>query len=195
MQPGDVVGIGIHTGNALRGYESAAAARARGAFVVFGGIHATLFPDEVREHGGAHAVVTGDGDLVWPHGARRLRGRNAAAAYDGGRVDGDDSAGAMGPAAGRSLHVGARCRRCAAARSTARSARSGAPTGRSRGSAASTRDREIVELRRKGFRFIAARRRQLLSGHARAICDGGRPPRRQEPLEQLRGAARRSGSS
>ena len=65
-QAGDVVGIGIHTGNALRGYRIGQAARARGAFVVFGGIHATLFPDEVREHGGAHAVVTGDGDLVWP---------------------------------------------------------------------------------------------------------------------------------
>jgi hypothetical protein len=45
---GDVVGIGIHTGNALRGYEIGVAARAAGAYVVFGGIHATLFPDEVR---------------------------------------------------------------------------------------------------------------------------------------------------
>src|SRR6478672_4409730 len=63
---GDVVGIGINTGNALRGYEIGREARARGAWVVFGGIHATLFPDEVREHGGAHAVVKGDGDHVWP---------------------------------------------------------------------------------------------------------------------------------
>ena len=55
IQAGDVVGIGIHTGNALRGYHIGQTARARGAFVVFGGIHATLFPDEVREHGGAHA--------------------------------------------------------------------------------------------------------------------------------------------
>src|SRR3954471_15055426 len=43
---GDVVGIGIHTGNALRGYEIGREVRARGAWVVFGGIHATLFPDE-----------------------------------------------------------------------------------------------------------------------------------------------------
>ena len=48
---GDVVGIGIHTGNALRGYEIGREARARGAWVVYGGIHATLFPDEVLEHG------------------------------------------------------------------------------------------------------------------------------------------------
>ena len=41
---GDVVGIGVHTGNALRGYEVGRAARERGAWVVYGGIHATLFP-------------------------------------------------------------------------------------------------------------------------------------------------------
>src|SRR5215510_5484106 len=40
IRHGDVVGIGIHTGNALRGYEIGRQARRRGAFVVFGGIHA-----------------------------------------------------------------------------------------------------------------------------------------------------------
>src|SRR5437588_3181059 len=65
IAPGDVVGIGIHTGNALRGYEIGRLARARGAWVVFGGIHATLFPEEPRTHGGAHAIVRGDGDLIW----------------------------------------------------------------------------------------------------------------------------------
>ena len=62
VRAGDVVGIGIHTGNALRGYEVGRAARARGASVVFGGIHATLFPEEAHELGGAHSVVRGDGD-------------------------------------------------------------------------------------------------------------------------------------
>ena len=66
ISKGDVVGIGIHTGNALRGYEIGRRVRARGAWVVFGGIHATLFPDEAHDYGGAHAVVRGDGDLVWP---------------------------------------------------------------------------------------------------------------------------------
>ena len=66
VNAGDVVGIGIHTGNALRGYEIGQTLRERGAWVVFGGIHATLFPDEVAEHGSAHAVVRGDGDLIWP---------------------------------------------------------------------------------------------------------------------------------
>src|SRR6476619_7771985 len=35
VQPGDVVGIGIHTGNALRGLEVGRLARARGAWVIY----------------------------------------------------------------------------------------------------------------------------------------------------------------
>ena len=89
VQAGDVVGIGIHTGNALRGYRIGKAARARGALVVFGGIHATLFPDEVRDHGGAHAVVTGDGELVWSMVLDDCDRGNPQPLYDGGRVDGD----------------------------------------------------------------------------------------------------------
>src|SRR5437868_1330276 len=65
ISPGDVVGIGIHTGNALRGYAVGKIARERGAHVVFGGVQATLYPDEAFERGGAHAVVRGDGDVVW----------------------------------------------------------------------------------------------------------------------------------
>src|SRR5579859_5318204 len=57
IQSGDIVGIGIHTGNALRGYEIGKMARERGAYVVFGGIHATLYPSEAHELGGAHSVV------------------------------------------------------------------------------------------------------------------------------------------
>ncbi len=56
----------------LRGYEVGRQARERGAWVVYGGIHATLFPEEPREHGGAHAVVKGDGDIVWAEGRARL---------------------------------------------------------------------------------------------------------------------------
>ena len=66
ISKGDVIGIGIHTLNALRGYEVGRAARERGAFVIYGGIHSTLFPEEPFEHGGAHAVAKGDGDRVWP---------------------------------------------------------------------------------------------------------------------------------
>src|SRR5258705_13997759 len=52
LHPGDVVGIGIHTGNALRGYAVGRIARERGAHVIFGGIHSTLYPDEAFERGG-----------------------------------------------------------------------------------------------------------------------------------------------
>src|SRR5206468_9672977 len=90
LTPGDVVGIGIHTGNALRGYEVGRAARERGAWVVFGGIHSTLYSEEPFEHGGAHVVVTGDGDIVW----NRVLSDCAAGApqriYNGGRVEPED---------------------------------------------------------------------------------------------------------
>jgi radical SAM superfamily enzyme YgiQ (UPF0313 family) len=89
VNAGDVVGIGIHTGNALRGYEIGTLARGRGATVVFGGIHATLYPEEAHDLGGAHAVVRGDGDVVWPlvieHAVRGTLQRG----YEGGRVDAD----------------------------------------------------------------------------------------------------------
>ena len=89
ITPGDVVGIGIHPGTALRGYEIGTAARAAGAYVVFGGIHATLYPDEARDLGGAHAVVTGDGDVVWSRVLQDCVAGRPEARYDGGRVEAD----------------------------------------------------------------------------------------------------------
>ena len=89
VQEGDVVGVGIHTGNALRGYEVGRAARSRGARVVFGGVHATLYPDEARDLGGAHAVVKGDGDLVWPRILADAAGGAVAEVYEGGRIEGE----------------------------------------------------------------------------------------------------------
>ena len=90
VKAGDVVGIGIHTGNALRGYEIGTAARAAGAYVVFGGIHATLYPDEARDLGGAHAVVTGDGERAWPMALQDCAVGAPNARYDGGRIEGDE---------------------------------------------------------------------------------------------------------
>ncbi len=88
VSAGDVVGIGIHTANALRGYAVGQMARERGAFVVFGGIHATLFPDEVRERGAAHTVVSGDGDLVWPEVLADCEAGSPNGSYIGGRIEG-----------------------------------------------------------------------------------------------------------
>src|SRR6185503_15991065 len=94
IQPGDVVGIGIHTANALRGYELGTLARERGAYVIFGGIHATLYPEEARELGGAHAVVKGDGDAAWPAVLADCVKGSPKAEYDGGRIAADRFLGA-----------------------------------------------------------------------------------------------------
>jgi hypothetical protein len=89
LKAGDIVGIGIHTGNALRGYEIGTAARAAGAWVIFGGVHATLYPDEARTLGGAHAVVKGDGEQAWPVVLRDCSAGKLIPQYDGGRIEGD----------------------------------------------------------------------------------------------------------
>ena len=87
IESGDIVGIGIHTGNALRGYEIGRIARAAGAWVVYGGIHATLFPEEAHELGGAHAVVKGDGDLAWAQVIDDCTRGACQKIYEGGRVE------------------------------------------------------------------------------------------------------------
>ena len=153
---GDVVGIGIHTGNALRGYEIGRLARERGAWVVFGGIHATLFPDEVHEHGArtrsSRATATSSGRRSSPTASPARRSGSTTA----GASPANSSCRRAGICCRRTATCGRRCRPCAAARSTARSARSGAPTARSRGSA-----RSIASSGRSsscagsGFRFIA----------------------------------------
>src|SRR5690349_8395676 len=87
IRSGDVVGIGIHTANALRGYEIGRMARDRGAYVVFGGIHATLFPEEAIELGHANAVVQGDGDQVWPIVLADCSNGGPKQIYAGGRIE------------------------------------------------------------------------------------------------------------
>ena len=89
VKAGDIAGIGIHTGNALRGYELGKELRAKGAIVIFGGIHATLYPQEAHELGGAHAVVRGDGDAIWPIVLDHAVSGTLQHTYEGGRVDGD----------------------------------------------------------------------------------------------------------
>ena len=91
---GDVVGIGIHTGNALRGYAIGREARRRGAWLVYGGIHATLFADEAVSHGAAHTVVRGDGDLIWAQVVADCLAGQPLPVYEGGRIAGDQFASA-----------------------------------------------------------------------------------------------------
>ncbi len=156
ISPGDVVGIGIHTGNARRGYEIGRQARERGAWVVFGGIHATLFPDEPPTYGAAHVVVKGDGDIVWASVVRDCLAGQPAAMYDGGRVVGDRFRSARWDLlpAGRYMWASVQTvRGCPKHCSFCSVWRTDGQEPRQRNV-----DRvveEIVELRRLGFRFIA----------------------------------------
>jgi len=155
VTPGDVVGIGIHTGNALRGYEIGDQVRKAGGFVVYGGIHATLYPDEARERGVAHAVVSGDGDLVWQQVLADCELQAPKARYDGGRVSGESFSPARWDLLPEGKYMWATVqtvRGCPKHCSFCSVWRTDGQTPRQRNVAAVVR--EIVALRRKGFRFV-----------------------------------------
>ena len=155
VHAGDVVGIGIHTSNALRGYALGKLARARRAFVVFGGIHATLFPDEVRDHGAAHSVVSGDGDLVWPQVLADCERGSPQASYDGGRVAGESFSSARWDLLPEDRYMWGSVqtvRGCPKHCSFCSVWRTDGQKPRQRRVADVIR--EVVALRRKGFRFI-----------------------------------------
>jgi len=156
LRPGDVVGIGIHTGNALRGYEIGMLARARGAVVVYGGIHATLYPDEALDLGGAHAVVKGDGDVVWAQVLDDAASGTLQRIYEAGQVDADRFAPARWELlpAGRYMWGSVQTvRGCPKHCSFCSVWRTDGQKPRQRRVDAVVA--EIVELRRRGFRFVA----------------------------------------
>jgi hypothetical protein len=180
IAPGDIVGIGIHTGNALRGYEIGTAARAAGAFVVYGGIHATLYPDEAHTLGAAHAVVTGDGEQAWPRVLHDCMTATPERRYDGGRVEADTFLRGRWDLLPARRYMWAsvqtvrgcpkHCSFCSVWRTDGQ---------RPRQRHVESVVEEIVDLRRRGFRFIA-------------LADDNFYP---VTLEDLRMAARRSNPS
>jgi radical SAM superfamily enzyme YgiQ (UPF0313 family) len=156
INAGDVVGIGIHTGNALRGYQLGKIARQRGAWVVYGGIHATLYPDEAHELGFAHAVVKGDGDVVWKDAVNDCAKGTPQAVYDGGRIEPGDFLPARWDLMPEGRYMWASVqtvRGCAKHCSFCSVWRTDGQRPRQRASDGVIE--EIVQLRRKGFRFIA----------------------------------------
>jgi radical SAM superfamily enzyme YgiQ (UPF0313 family) len=158
IQPGDIVGVSVHTGNALRGYEVGRIARERGATVIYGGIHATLFPEEAFDRGQAHAVVTGDGDIAWGKVVNDCltTGAPIQKIYDGGRIGGSEFLAARWDLMPRDKYMWAsvqtirgcpkHCSFCSVWRTDGQQPRQRAFQ--------SVID-EIVNLRQIGFRFIA----------------------------------------
>ena len=155
IEAGDVVGISIHTGNALRGYEVGRIARERGARVVYGGIHATLYPDEAHERGFAHAVVKGDGEGIWPHVLEACAGGRLEPFYEGGRVAGQSLRKARWDLLPRDRYMFGSVqtvRGCPKHCSFCSVWRTDGQEPRQRTTDAVVE--EIVELRRMGFRFV-----------------------------------------
>jgi radical SAM superfamily enzyme YgiQ (UPF0313 family) len=156
VAPGDVVGIGINTSNAWRGYEIGRLVRARGGLPVFGGIHATLFPDEPLSRGRAVAVVRGDGDLAWADVLADCTAGHPKPLYDSGPIDAADFAPARWDLLPRGSYMWAsvqtvrgcpkHCSFCSVWRTDGQLPRQ-RPTD--------PVVEEIVALRRLGYRFIA----------------------------------------
>ena len=155
IDQGDVVGIGIHTFNALRGYEIGRQARQRGATVVFGGVHPTLYPEECFDLGGAHAAVKGDGDLIWARVLADHMSGQLQRVYDGGRVGGGVFKSARWDLLPADRYMWAsvqtlrgcpkHCSFCSVWRTDGQQPRQ---------RTADAVVQEVVDLRRKGFRFI-----------------------------------------
>lgn len=156
IAPGDVVGISIHTGNALRGYAVGRLAHQRGAIVAYGGIHATLFPEEPFERGFADHVVRGDGDIAWGNLLEDIRHDRAERVYEGGKIEGEQFLSARWDLMNANHYMWAsvqtirgcpkHCSFCSVWRTDGQK-----PRQRSFERVID----EIIDLRRKGFRFIA----------------------------------------
>lgn len=155
VSAGDVVGIGIHTMNAFRGYTIGRRLREKGATVIFGGIHATLYPEEAFEHGGAHAVVKGDGDHAWGRAVRDASAGRLQQVYEGGRVAAVEFRAARWDLLPKDKYMWASVqtvRGCSKHCSFCSVWRTDGQKPRQRSTFAVVD--EIIQLRRQGFRFV-----------------------------------------
>jgi radical SAM superfamily enzyme YgiQ (UPF0313 family) len=88
VNAGDIVGIGISTGNCIPGYRVLREAKSKGATVIMGGIHTTIFPEEPLRMG-ADAVVTGSGEAIWSQAVKDALENHLQRRYAGGRIPGE----------------------------------------------------------------------------------------------------------
>ncbi len=131
-------------------------ARERGAWVIYGGIHATLYPEEALERGHAHCVVKGDGDVIWSKVLDACVHGKPKQIYEGGKIDADQFVAARWDLLPPDKYMWAsvqtvrgcpkHCSFCSVWRTDGQK-----PRQRSFESVIE----EIVQLRRKGFRYIA----------------------------------------
>jgi radical SAM superfamily enzyme YgiQ (UPF0313 family) len=75
----DLVGIEVYVTSARRAYAIADHYRARGAFVVLGGLHVTALPEEASAH--ADAIVLGPAEEAWPRFLEDFRAGRPQRAY------------------------------------------------------------------------------------------------------------------
>lgn len=156
VNPSDIVGIGIHTSNARRGYEVGRLVRERGGIPIFGGIHASIYPEEPHQLGKAAAVVRGDGDRVWASVLSDSVQRTIQPLYEGGTIAASDFASARWDLMPQGSYMWAsvqtvrgcskHCSFCSVWRNDGRLPRQ---------RPADAVIDEVVALRRMGYRFIA----------------------------------------
>lgn len=77
----NLVVITVETFTAKRSYEISSEFRKRGVKVIMGGMHPTLYPEEVREH--CDSIAKGDAELIWSEIIEDLKSGNLKKEYMG----------------------------------------------------------------------------------------------------------------
>src|SRR5690349_13847086 len=75
----DLVVIQVYITNAYRAYAMADHYKAKGAYVILGGLHVTSLPEEAAPH--ADSIFTGPGDDTWPRFLADYRAGRPAPVY------------------------------------------------------------------------------------------------------------------
>ncbi len=155
VTPGDVVGIGIHTPTRTAATSSAGRSRARARTSSTAASTRRCTRRRHRKSGRPHAVVKGDGDLVWSQVIADIAAGRHQPVYDGGRIDGRSFCGGRWDLLPKDSYMFASVqtvRGCPKHCSFCSVWRTDGQQPRMRG--ADDVVEEIRELRRRGFKFI-----------------------------------------